>query len=108
MKIRDKVRKERVEKAVPHVVNSTKGQIPFWTDINLKKSTHLSDVFNKIQIEKQKGEPKKPVKVVIPKLAISDFEEASEKQRLLKYDILWEKAESAYMEKKRELAKARG
>ena len=64
----------------------------------------MTEVFDKIKIEKQKGEKKKPVKLVIPKLAISDFEEAAEKQRLIKYDFLWDKAESAFMEKKREAA----
>ena len=104
VKTRLKVRKDRLSKAIPGVVNSSKGRIPTWTDIDLTQASHLSEVFDRIKIEKQKGEKKKPVKTIIPRLAISDFEEAAEKQRLIKYDFLWEKAESAFMEKKRDAA----
>ena len=104
VKTRLKVRRDRLSKAIPDVVNSTKGRISHWTNIDLTSANHLTEVFNKIKIEKHKGEKKKPVKLIIPKLAISDFEEAAEKQRLIKYDFLWSKAETAYMEKKREAA----
>ena len=101
--VREKVRRERFEKLDPSSVNSIKAISSTWKNVNLKPANHLKETFNQIKIEKQKGEKKKQ-KTVIPRLAFSDFEEAYEKQRLIKYDLIWNRAESVFMEKKRELA----
>jgi hypothetical protein len=93
----------RLENAFPDAVNSKKGISRTWTSVNIKKAAHLHEEFTKIVIQKQKGEKKK-IKTVIPRLVMSDFEEATEKQRLIKYDLLWNRAEQVFMDKKREIA----
>jgi hypothetical protein len=35
------------------------------------------------------------------KIAMSDFEEALERQRFLKYDLIWQRAENAFIQKKK-------
>lgn len=103
LSVRDNVRNARLEKAFPYQVNSKKGIVPTWTSVDIKKAKHLKEEFSKIVVQKQKGEKKK-IKTIIPRLVISDFEEATEKQRLIKYDLLWTRAEQVFMDKKKELA----
>ena len=45
------------------------------------------------------------VEQILPQIAISDFEEARERQALTKYDNMWQRAELAYVTKKKKLNK---
>lgn len=53
---------------------------------------------NHLQFPYEAGE----VELVLPQVAISDFEEARERQALTKYDNMWKRAEVAYIAKKKQ------
>ena len=66
------------------------------TSYKLIRPVELSTFLEKHSIKlklRNKKERKKMQKTVIPKLAFSDFEEAYEKKRLIKYDLIWNRAE---------------
>ena len=60
-------------------------------------------MFKKIRITREKGEAK-PVNTLIPRIVMSDFEEAKERQRIIYYDKIWARAENAFIEKKKAAA----
>ena len=55
---------------------------------------------NNISINVQKGQ-RKPVRTILSKIVVSDFEEMKERHRFLKYDNMWQRAEAAFIDKKK-------
>ncbi len=70
---------------------------------NINEETYLRKTFNLIKPDPDLGDIKR-VKRLVPRIAVSDMEEVKERQRYLKYDLIWARAESAFIKKKRQLA----
>lgn len=68
--------------------------------INSEPVNYLSNALKKIKPDKENGKVKKP-KNILMRLAASDFEEVKERQRFLKYDLIWQRAEEAFSNKKK-------
>ena len=66
---------------------------------------HLSAIYKNIRPDASDGRTDQ-VKTLFIKAAVSDFEEVVERQRYLKYDAIWARAESHFIEKKRAAQKA--
>ena len=114
-----RVREHRLKKLDEACLVSEKARIP---RLQLKEEknlpvSHLKAAFNRIrpsvpeddmaatggnmdtEFPYQAGE----VEQILPQIAISDFEEARERQALTKYDNMWKRAEAAYIDKKKKL-----
>lgn len=68
--------------------------------ISVAPANHLQPTFENIQPDKSHG-PTDQVKMLAIRAAVSDFEEVIERQRYLKYDLIWKRAEDAFRQKKR-------
>lgn len=87
---------------IPRLKLDSKDEIPV---------KRLQNVFNKIHPQEDEhlgiGLPDelKPnrgfVDNLLAKIAVSDYEEAAERQKVIKYDKLWERAEAAFIEAKK-------
>jgi hypothetical protein len=112
-----RVREHRLKKLDEACIKSENARIPRLQLKDEKKlpARHLSAAFRRIhpavaeddlttvadgteQFPYQAGE----VETILPQVAISDFEEARERQALTKYDNMWKRAEMAYIEKKKQ------
>eukprot|EP01036_Dinobryon_divergens_P030455 gene30455-39700_t len=74
-----------------------KAMVPRLREINNTRAEHLTNAFNRIR-PTDKEDRVRDQKV---KIAMSDFEEALERQRFLKYDLIWQRAENAFIQKKK-------
>jgi hypothetical protein len=68
--------------------------------VNSEPVKYLTNALKKIKPDKENGKVKKPKNILL-RLAVSDFEEVKERQRFLKYDLIWQRAEELFSQKKR-------
>ena len=68
--------------------------------VNSEPVKYLANALKKIKPDKENGKVKKPKNILL-RLAVSDFEEVKERQRFLKYDLIWQRAEELFSQKKR-------
>jgi hypothetical protein len=102
---RQLVRKERLQRVDPYSTKSENALVP---RLNLLLTasnpiTHLTKEYNLIKPEKEMDGVKRVNKLLM-RIAASDFEEMKERQRYLKYDQIWARAEEAFVKKKRAMA----
>lgn len=102
---RSLVRKERLQRVDPYTTKSENALVP---RLNLLLTasnpiTHLTSEYNLIKPDKELGGLKRVNKLLM-RIAASDFEEMKERQRYLKYDQIWARAEEAFVKKKRVMA----
>ena len=100
LKARAKVRENRLDKLDVESLQPKKALVPRLQFVNWKPEEHVYKQFDKVDIHKQKGQ-RKPVRQILAKVAASDFDEVKERQRFLKYDNMWERAERAFMDRKK-------
>lgn len=100
IKSRAFVRSNRLDRASEDMYVSKKALVPHLRALDKSTESGITQVFNLIQPDLENRDTKR-IKRLLPRLAISDFEEIRERQRLLKYDLIWERAETAYNNKKK-------
>jgi len=97
------IRQDRLDKMQPDKLQSKRALVPRLAEaVTQEPWLKLQQSFDRVSIEEDLGE----VDTVLARLAISNFDESVERQRLIKYDKLWERAELAYAEKKKLIAQA--
>jgi hypothetical protein len=94
------VRKSRLDSIPADRLTVNSAIVPRLRTISNTTASHLSRVFDLIQPDPDFGDIRQ-VKKTLPKIAVSDFEEATERQRFLKYDNIWQRAEEAFVAAKR-------
>ena len=94
------VRERRLNKAEATILQPKLTKVPHLQNIEVHKQQHLSEVYDRIRPDDSDGKPL-GLKNMFLKAAVSDFEEVIERQRYLKYDEIWKRAESHFSEKKR-------
>lgn len=62
---------------------------------------HFTRAFERIKPNKNDLKKEDRVKDRKVRIAMSDFEEVAERQRFLKYDMIWQRAEEAFVQKKK-------
>lgn len=100
-----RLRAERLKNMTDDTYMFKKASVPRLRMLNNKPADSLTKVFERIK-------PENPVDIDnvnylndnFIKMAISDFEEAQERQRYLKYDMIWQRAEAAYLQNRRSAA----
>jgi hypothetical protein len=76
--------------------------VPRLAEISKNPILHLQEAFERLQLDPYQSS--QPVDDTLAKIAVSNFDEWAERQRFIKYDRLWERAEAIYAEKKRGIA----
>jgi hypothetical protein len=100
LKARQQVRDNRLEKLDVEALQPKNAVVPRLQFINWKPENSLKAQFDKVDTKVQKGQ-RKPIRQVLAKVAVSDMDEVRERQRFLKYDNMWERAERAFIDKKK-------
>lgn len=115
---RDRARANRFNKIDPEVTKSTRALIPRLQlkDEKSLPTTHLQEAFNRIEHSLQESQTythvdhhtkdRHEVDNLLVRIAVNDMEEAVERQNMLKYDRIWERAEHSYTEVKKKAALA--
>ena len=93
------VRDRRLEKVDAAVVRPKNALVPRLAIVPLEKETHLTEVYRRVKADPADGPPR--VKQLFLKAAMSDYDEVKERQRFVKYDNIWARAEAAFIQKKR-------
>jgi len=101
------VRERRLTKAEASILQPKLTRVPHLQNIEVHQQQHLSEVFNRIRPDESDGKALN-LKTMFLKAAVSDFEEVVERQRYLKYDEIWKRAESHFSLKKRAAKLAAG
>lgn len=109
---RIRVRKDRMRKIDEACLKSENARIPRLQLKDEKKlpATHLKAAYDRIHPSRPEDDVTASahteypyvtgeVEQILPQVAISDFEEARERQALTKYDNMWKRAEMAYVAK---------
>lgn len=102
VEIRAVTRRERLDRVDLEKVTSKHALVPRINNIsnNLTEENYLRKVFFAIKPDADHGDLKK-VRRTLARIATSDFEEIQERQRFLKYDLIFARAEQAFIEKKK-------
>ena len=96
------LRKERLASLTEDNHLFKKALVPRLQEINNSSVDHLSKAFERIKPDpKELKRPEDRIRDRKVKVAMSDFEEAIERQRFLKYDLIWQRAEEAFVQKKK-------
>ena len=101
LKARAQVRENRLEKLNVETLTPKNALIPRLQLVNWKPEKGLTKKMENIQINVQKGQHR-PVRRILANIAVSDMEEVQERQRFLKYDNMWARAEQAFLDRKKE------
>jgi len=101
LKNRAVVRDRRLTKQTEEILRPKNAVVPHLKMVDVHPMNHLSDIYGKIRPDASDGRTD-GVKTIFIKAAVSDFEEVVERQRYLKYDAIWKRAESHFIEKKRQ------
>jgi len=104
------LRKERLKSLNPDTHQFKKALVPRLQVINNSTADHMSKAFDRIRPDvgdssnnnnRERLRKEERVKDRKVRVAMSDFEEALERQRFLKYDLIWQRAEDAFVQKKK-------
>ena len=91
------LRQDRLDKVDPEKIKSKKALIPRFKDLPTNEpSLKHQDAFDRIEVDRELG----GVSDVLPRMVVSNLDELIERQRLLRYDKLWQRAEEAFTKKK--------
>jgi hypothetical protein len=96
-------RRYRLENTDLDKVRPSKPLVPRLGIVSTDQQTHVSKVVTSITTDPETTDYHR-VKRMLPRVAASDFEEAAERQRYLKYDRIWARAEEAFAMKRRSAA----
>ena len=96
-------RRYRLENTDLDKVRPSKPLVPRLGVVSTDQQTHVSKVVTSVTTDPETGDFHR-VKRMLPRVAASDFEEAAERQRYLKYDLIWARAEEAFAMKRRSAA----
>ena len=96
-------RRYRLENTDLDKMRPSKPLVPRLGLISTEQQTIHSKVVNSITTDPDSLD-KHRVKRLLPRIAASDFEEAAERQRYLKYDAIWARAQDAFAMKRRSAA----
>ena len=94
------VRERRMVKQQETVLRPKLTLVPHLQNIDTHSMTHLTAVYSSIKPDASDGRTD-GVNTMFVKAAVSDYEEIVERQRYLKYDEIWKRAESHFIDKKR-------
>lgn len=101
--VKHAIRAERMAALKPDKHLYKKALIPRLKNLNNKLFTNYKDAYERIQPDERlivNGVISNSVDAVnetLLKLALSNFEEVHERSRLLKYDLIWQRAEDAFI-----------
>jgi hypothetical protein len=104
---RKRVRQNRLRKVDEQYLKSERAFIPRLQlkDVRDIPDNHLERAFNRIEVDDDYSSNAKydagEVDTMLAKILVSDFEESKERQNMMKYDRMWERAEKAYVDKKK-------
>jgi hypothetical protein len=100
-----RLRAERLKNMTEDKYMFKKAAVPRLRLLNNKPVDSLSKAFDRMRPEKAVNEHDvNYINNDFMKLAISDFEEIQERQRFLKYDMIWQRAETAFLNNRRSAA----
>lgn len=91
-------REERLKKMNMEKHPYKRALIPRLRDMNNSMMNAYSKTFDSIRPNVKDVRPDEMVPEEFIKLALSNFEEGKERQRFLKYDVLWQRAEDAFFD----------
>jgi hypothetical protein len=94
------VRERRIVKQTEAVLRPKLTLVPHLQSIDSHPVKHLTAVYDRIRPDASDGRTD-GVKTMFIKAAVSDMEEVVERQRYLKYDDIWKRAEGHFIDKKR-------
>ena len=100
LEARTVVRELRLNRMDESVLRPKSTLVPHLQLLSVAPAKHLQPTFENIIPDKSFG-PTDQVKILAIKAAVSDFEEVIERQRFLKYDAIFKRAEDAFRSKKR-------
>lgn len=101
LKGRGEVRKDRLLKADFGKIIPNNARIPrLGLLVSDEPITHLTKQLELIRPDPENGDVRQ-VKPLRMRVAMSDMEEAQERQRFLKYDQVWKRAEEAFVKRKK-------
>ena len=100
LETRGKMRERRLAKQEGDVLRPKNALVPNLQNIPIHPMKHLTEVYEHVEADPMLGDTTK-VKHDFLKAAVSDYEEIVERQRYLKYDLIWKRAEAMFVQKKR-------
>jgi hypothetical protein len=102
---RNVIRERRLKNQDEHVLRPKHALVPNLQNIPIHPMKHLTEIYEHVVPDPSLGNPNL-VKLDFLKAAVSDYEEIVERQRYLKYDLIWKRAESHFSNKKRAMKEA--
>lgn len=81
---------------------SAKAVVPRLRLLNTSVNRSLSDTYARLKPDKATLRNMDVINEDVLQIALSDFEEVRERQRFLKYDLLWQRAEEAFVKNKQD------
>lgn len=103
---RNIIRERRLKNQDEHVLRPKNAIVPNLKNIPIHPMKHLSEVYEHIDPDPSLGDTTL-VKTQFLEAAVSDYEEIVERQRYLKYDQIWKRAEGFFSNKKRAMKEAK-
>jgi uncharacterized short protein YbdD (DUF466 family) len=103
---RNIIRERRLKNQDEHVLRPKNAIVPNLKNIPIHPMKHLSAVYEHIDPDPSLGDTTL-VKTQFLEAAVSDYEEIVERQRYLKYDQIWKRAEGFFSNKKRAMKEAK-
>jgi hypothetical protein len=107
---RKNARESNLQRLDDRTLKSSHARVPRLQIIDPSPTTHLNKALRSIEANRieriEDFDDYQLDKIYLQKLTISNFEEAIERQRFLKYDRIWGRAEQKYTEKKKKAAEA--
>ena len=93
------IRAQRLNRMDESVLKPKNARVPHLQLISTRPQEHLAPVVDNIHPEHVRPQDKVTINFV--RATASDFEEVLERQRFLKYDAIWQRAETAFSMRKR-------
>ena len=103
---RSVIRERRLKIQDENVLRPKNAIVPTLQNIPIHPIKHLTAVYEHIEPDPALGDTSL-VKTQFLKAAVSDYEEIVERQRYLKYDQIWKRAEALFASKKRAIKEAK-
>lgn len=98
------LRQERLKNMRPERVPVSKAMVPRLRLLNNKAYTKMTEAFERLKPEKALVRDEDKINNELVQIVLSDFEEVKERQRFLKYDLIWQRAENAFSDASRSAA----
>jgi len=98
---RNIIRDRRLAKVDDTILQPKTALVPVLQNIPIHKMDHLQNIYDHVVPQEDEG-AFDDIKFDFLRAAVSDFEEVVERQRYLKYDLIFKRAEGHFQEKKRQ------